>query len=128
VTAIFIKQQDIKNSDFLNPSQRPFGQKEQRKQHVKTELKETTSGYVNWIELSSLLECYTVLTGEHFLTYQRSPIPPSPGSSSTACFLDYSTLKMKGIHSSVQLVTVYQSTQCNITEDLNLQQHCHEKF
>ena len=35
-------------------------------------------------------------------------------------FLDYLTLKLEELYSSIILITVYQLTQCHITEGLNL--------
>jgi len=53
------------------------------------------------------------------------PLPPPHMSSwhSQEQFLDCLTLKLKAFQSLAMLVTVYQSTQHNITEDLSCQQH-----
>lgn len=56
-------------------------------------------------------------------------VPSSSGSCSSGrmeylnLFLDYLTLKIKGLQSFRTSVNTYQSTQCIIPEDLNLQQH-----
>jgi len=38
-------------------------------------------------------------------------------------FSDYLTLKMEAVCSSKTIVTIYQSTHCDIPEDLNLHQY-----
>jgi hypothetical protein len=58
-------------------------------------------GMQTGLNVPSLLGCYIVLTGNYLMTFWGSPKPPSPGSSSTACFLDHPNLKMKEMGSSV---------------------------
>jgi len=69
-------------------------------QHKKSDFTEASSRLVLWIELSSFLGCYNVLTGKYLLTFWRRPVPLSSGSSHTACFFDYSTPQMEAIDSS----------------------------
>jgi len=61
--------------------------------------------HVNWYMVASTLEKHSALV---FRDKQ-------------SVFLDYLTLKMEELYSSCMLITVYQLTQCHITEGLNLQ-------